>query len=170
MIGTIGLGSNLGDRGAQLRRGLRALEREGVALVAVSSVWESEPVDADTSLWFLNMAVKVRTERDPRRLLTALLAIERRAGRVRAAAHAPRTLDLDLLTLGRLVVRKDDLQLPHPRMWQRRFVLEPLAEVAPELRNPATGRTAAEEAAWLRTEPAIVVRIGRLATAGRLPL
>ena len=101
--------------------------------------------------------------------LGELMEIERSAGRVRTARNGPRTLDLDLLTLGELELSTDRLQLPHPRMWQRRFVLAPLAEVAPELRNPATGRTAAEEATRLNGAAA-AFRIGRLAPARRQPV
>ena len=169
VIGTIGLGSNLGGRRAHLRRGLLGLEQEGLELLAVSSVWETEPVDAPGGDWFFNMAVRVRTDRDPHRVLDTLLEIERREGRVRQLRNGPRTLDLDLLTLGDLELRSSRLRLPHPRMWSRSFVLEPLAEIAPELRNPATGRTVAEEAERLRGGES-VVRIGSLASAQAHPL
>lgn len=142
--GYISLGSNLGDRWAHLRAGVRGLERAGLELLALSSVWETEPIDSAPP-WYLNMVVSVRAVLQPLELLDTLLDIERQAGRVRSTRNAPRTLDLDLLLLGDLEVRKPRLHLPHPRMWQRRFVLEPLAEIAPELRNPATGRTAVEE-------------------------
>lgn len=163
MIGTIGLGSNLGGRRGHLHRGLLGLERVGLELLAISSVWETEPVDAPGGDWFLNMAVRFRTDRDAHHLLDALLEIERREGRVRQGRNGPRSLDLDLLTLGDLRVNSRRLRLPHPRMWSRSFVLEPLAEVAPELRNPATGRTVAEEAERLRGGES-VVRIGSLAS------
>jgi len=164
VIGTIGLGSNLGDRRGHLRSGLLGLEQEGLDLLAVSSVWETEPVHAPGGNWFLNMALRFRTDMDAHRVLDTLLEIERREGRVRQVRNGPRTLDLDLLTLGRLELRSSRLQLPHPRMWSRRFVLEPLAEIVPELRNPATGLTVVEEAARLRGGES-VVRIGSLASA-----
>jgi 2-amino-4-hydroxy-6-hydroxymethyldihydropteridine diphosphokinase len=169
VIGTIGLGSNLGDRQEHLRRGLLGLEQGGLELLAVSSVWETEPVDAPCGGQFLNMAVRFRAEHEPRRVLELLMEIERREGRERLVRNGPRTLDLDLLTLGDLELLRRGLQLPHPRMWSRSFVLEPLAEVAPELRNPATGRTVAEEAERLRGGES-VVRIGSLASARGLPL
>ena len=115
------------------------------------------------------MAVRFRSDREPECVLDSLLEIERREGRVRQLRNGPRTLDLDLLTLGDLEMRSDRLQLPHPRMWLRSFVLEPLAEVAPELRNPLNGRTVIEEAARLRGAER-VVRIGTLASAHEQPL
>jgi 2-amino-4-hydroxy-6-hydroxymethyldihydropteridine diphosphokinase len=169
VIGTIGLGSNLGDRLEHLRRGLRGLERQGMELLAVSSVWETEPVDAPAGGPFLNMAVRFRADGDPQSVLRRMLEIERREGRVRRVRNGPRTLDLDLLTFGDLDLRTDELRLPHPRMWMRSFVLEPLAEVAPDLRNPATGRTVVQEAERLRGVES-VVRIGSLASPRGLPL
>lgn len=159
----IALGSNLGERSSNLRSGILELERVG-QLLAVSSVWETEPIAAPGPLWFLNMVVGLRSALGPFELLDALLAIEREAGRTRQVLHAPRTLDLDLLVLGELAVQAPRLQLPHPRMWQRRFVLEPLAEVVPGLVNPATGRTVLEERARI-THRGVVRRLGRLASA-----
>ena len=169
MIGTIGLGSNLGGRRGHLRRGLLGLERAGLELLAISSVWETEPVDAPGADWFLNMVVRIRTDREPHSVLDTLLEIERLEGRVRQVRNGPRTLDLDLLTLGDLELQSSRLSLPHPRMWSRSFVLEPLAEIAPEIRNPANGRTVAEEAERLRGGES-VVRIGSLASAQGQPL
>jgi len=169
VIGTIGLGSNLGDRSEHLRRGLLGLRRSGLELLAVSSVWETQPVDVVGGLWFLNMAVRFSADRDPHLLLDDLQEIELAEGRVRRHQNDPRTLDLDLLTFGDLQLYGDRLQLPHPRMWSRRFVLEPLAEVAPGLRNPATGRSVEQEAARLACGES-ASRIGLLASAGALPL
>jgi 2-amino-4-hydroxy-6-hydroxymethyldihydropteridine diphosphokinase len=169
MVGTIGLGSNLGDRTEHLRNGLLRLERIPLELLAVSSVWETEPVGTEFGSWFLNMVVKFRSDREPHGLLEDLLRIEREAGRQRLIRNGPRTLDLDLLTLGDLEVSCDRLQLPHPRMWSRRFVLAPLAEVAPELRHPLNGLTVHEQIA--RFEGAgSVRRIGLLASARGLPV
>jgi 2-amino-4-hydroxy-6-hydroxymethyldihydropteridine diphosphokinase len=158
MIAYVGLGSNLGDRRAHLLAGVEGLRAAGLELEAASGVWESEPVEAAEPLWFLNMAVAVRAGRDPLRLLDVLLDIERRAGRVRTGRNAPRTLDLDLLTLGDLRWRDERLELPHPRMWERRFVLEPLREIAPRLRNPDTGRTVAQECARIRNRSVVILR------------
>jgi len=161
MTGYIGMGSNLGDRWSNLRAGVSGLRGAGPTVLAVSSVWATEPVDSPGPLWFLNMAVKVSTGLPPLELLDRLLAIEREAGRTRSEPNGPRTLDLDLLVLGELEWGDDRLQLPHPRMWQRRFVLGPLAEIAPDLLNPRTGRTVACEQDRLR-DPAAVVVVGRL--------
>ena len=135
MVGYLGVGSNLGDRWARLRYGVGALADAGIEPLALSSVWESEPVGCDEPLWFLNMAVKFESSHQPLELLDALQQIERAAGRVRREVNAPRTLDLDLLVYGEIVLRDPRLRLPHPRMWQRRFVLEPLFEIESGLRN-----------------------------------
>jgi 2-amino-4-hydroxy-6-hydroxymethyldihydropteridine diphosphokinase len=143
--GYVALGSNLGDREASLRAGLRGMAAEGLAVEAWSSVWETEPVDSPVPLWFLNMVARIRTARGPFEVLDLLQEIERRVGGVRTARrNAPRVLDLDLLLLGEHRIDEPRLQLPHPRMWERRFVLEPLAELAPELCDPRTGRSVLE--------------------------
>jgi 2-amino-4-hydroxy-6-hydroxymethyldihydropteridine diphosphokinase len=165
VIAYVGLGSNLGDRAARLRAGIEGLRAAGLDLDAVSSVWESEPVDAPAAPWFLNMAVSGKTDLAPLDLLDLLLEVERRAGRVRTVPNAPRTLDLDLLLLGDLRWHDERLVLPHPRMWERRFVLEPLREIAPELRNPTSGRTVAEECERARHR-SVAFEVGRLRLAG----
>ena len=169
MDGFVALGSNLGDRRGHLAAGLAGLEAAGLTPVAVSSVWETEPVEAPGSGWFWNMVAKLSTGLGPFEVLERLLRVERGAGRERTVRNGPRTLDLDLLLLGQLVVRDPRLELPHPRMWQRRFVLEPLAEIEPELINPATGRTAIKERDRLRDGPQ-VRRLGRLASPGEQPV
>jgi 2-amino-4-hydroxy-6-hydroxymethyldihydropteridine diphosphokinase len=165
----LGLGSNLGDRAANLRTAIVDLEAAGATVRAASSVWETEPVDAPGQDWFLNMVVEVEVDETPLALLDILLAIERRAGRKRAERNAPRTLDLDLLVFEDLRVMGPRLCLPHPRMWQRRFVLAPLAEIAPDLRDPRTGRTVHDELQRLADTPA-VRRIGVLASDAGAPL
>jgi len=165
----LGLGTNLGDRARHLQGALDGLGRAGVPARAVSSVWETEPVDAPSPLWFWNMAVSVEWSGRPVELLDLLLDLETRAGRTRTVPGAPRTLDLDLLLVGDRVVADPRLVLPHPRMWTRRFVLAPLAEIAPETRNPLTGRSVVEELARL-VDPALVRRIGPLATLETAPL
>jgi len=161
----IGLGSNLGDRRAHLRRGIEALAARGIPPAALSGVWESAPLDCREPQRFLNMVVRVETSRDPERLLDELLAIEREAGRVRGERNAPRTLDLDLLLAGDRRLRLPHLVLPHPRMGGRRFVLAPLAEVAPGLRDPVSGRTVTELEHELRHEQPDVRRLGPLPSA-----
>jgi len=167
LIGYIGLGSNLGDRRAWLRAGVAGMRAEGLQVTAASSIWETEPVATTAPGWFLNMVVEVRTGRAPLELLEILLEIERRAGRRRSGYNGPRNLDLDLLLLGSR--RWDDarLVLPHPRMWQRSFVLEPLRQLVPELRNPLSGRTVTEECRRVAGQ-AVVREVGRLPLAGIL--
>ncbi len=164
MYGYIGLGTNLGDRWDRLRAGLAEMENRGLELVDRSSVWETEPVHCPAPLWFLNMAVRVRTAAPPLELLDLLLEIERGAGRVRGAPNAPRTLDLDLLLLDDLQWRDSRLCLPHPRMWQRRFVLEPLREIGPDLRDPVSGVSVARACELVRGG-AVVRRLGPLELA-----
>jgi 2-amino-4-hydroxy-6-hydroxymethyldihydropteridine diphosphokinase len=141
----------------------------GLRVTAVSSVWETEPTDGAGPAWFLNMVVRVDTDLTPERALDILLSAERARGRRRARPNAPRELDLDLLALGDTRRAAADLTLPHPRLWRRGFVLAPLAEVAPGLRNPATGRSVAEELAAL-DDPHAVRRIGPLALPETLPV
>jgi len=136
----LSLGSNLGDRAENLRRaieGLRGVRR-------VSSFYETEPVDLADQPWFLNCVVALETDRSAMDLLYELQAIEQRLGRVRTIPRGPRTVDLDILFFGDTVMDTPELTIPHPRLDRRRFVLEPLAEIAPELRHPVTGRSAAE--------------------------
>ena len=132
MLGYIGLGSNIGDREEHLRAGLLAMARGGVFPVAVSSLWETEPVDGAGPDWFLNMVARVSTDLSPDAILGVLLSGERERGRERRSPNAPRELDLDLLLLGDVKVDTPDLTVPHPRLWSRRFVLAPLAEIASE--------------------------------------
>jgi 2-amino-4-hydroxy-6-hydroxymethyldihydropteridine diphosphokinase len=165
----IALGTNLGDLYGNLLAGLQGLHRCDLEPAALSSVWETEPVEAESEGWFWNMAVLVRSERSPRDMLEALLTIERDHGRIRTTRNAPRMLDLDLLLMGDLVVDDGELSLPHPRMWRRRFVLEPLVEIAPQLRNPLTGRTVSQELGEI-TDDFKVRRLGDLASCRGLPL
>lgn len=160
----VAAGSNLGPRRAHLAFGLQALADLGFAPAACSSVWETEGVDTPEPTWFLNLVFRVRTALGPIEVLDRLLDVERRAGRARGARNAPRTLDLDLLLHGEQVLEHPRLSLPHPRMWGRRFVLLPLAEIAPQLRDPSSGRTVAEIVRALPDAPA-VRRLGPLAPA-----
>jgi 2-amino-4-hydroxy-6-hydroxymethyldihydropteridine diphosphokinase len=129
----IGLGSNLGDRLATLRRGVAQLE-EGGDVVALSPVYETEPVGGPEDQGaFLNLVVELATADSPHQLLARCQALEEAAHRVRTVRFGPRTLDADVLLVGDLVVDDPDLVVPHPRMWERRFVLAPLSDLAPEL-------------------------------------
>ena len=138
----IALGSNLGDRAAHLEFAAFRLERV-VSSIARSRWRETEPLDVGPQPLFLNGAIAGITTLSPRELLAALLAIERERGRERPFAGAARTLDLDLVLFGDRILDEPGLVLPHPRFRERRFVLEPLAEVAPAMVDPVTGLTVA---------------------------
>ncbi len=129
----IGLGSNLGDREAILRQGVAGLAAAG-DVVAVSPLYETEPVGGPAGQGaFLNLVVELETADTPRALLRRCQALEDAAHRVRTVRWGPRTLDADVLLVDDLTVDEADLIVPHPRMWERRFVLQPLADLAPEL-------------------------------------
>ena len=139
----IALGSNLGDRWAHLRLGLQHLPD----VVAVSPVYETQPVGGPPQGAYLNMVVELRTRYSPRELLVVARAAEAAAGRVRAERWGPRTLDVDILLVGDEEVNAPDLTVPHPRMWERGFVLVPLNDLAPEL---AAGRLREEHRRGIR--------------------
>ena len=134
----VGLGSNLGDRETTIRRALELLgDQEGVEVVAVSTLRETEPVGFVNQPRFLNGAAALETDLEPRELLDCLLAVERLLGRERMGPRfGPRTIDLDLLVYGDRVIEEPGLSVPHPRLAERRFALEPLAELDPELVVP----------------------------------
>ncbi len=138
----IALGSNLGDRAAYLQAALDRL-RATVLVIAVSPVYETDPVGYAEQGPFLNAVVAGTTTSTPRGLLRALQAIERASGRARSFPNAPRTLDLDLLSYGTLALDTPDLTVPHPRLYERAFVLVPLADIAPGLVLPGMGGTVA---------------------------
>jgi 2-amino-4-hydroxy-6-hydroxymethyldihydropteridine diphosphokinase len=135
----LSLGSNIGDREANLRTALDELHPE-----RVSPIYETEPVDYRDQAWFLNLVAEVRTDLFPRQFLAMTQRIERELGRVRTIAKGPRTIDIDILLFGSTVVHAKDLEIPHPRMAERRFVLQPLADLAPEVRHPVTHRSVRE--------------------------
>jgi 2-amino-4-hydroxy-6-hydroxymethyldihydropteridine diphosphokinase len=149
----IALGSNLGDREETLAAATDRLERLG-RVGARSSLYETEPVGFHEQPAFLNAVVALETELEPLPLLHALLAIERELGRDRGRGvpNGPRTVDLDLLLMGDMVIVGEELTLPHPALVRRRFVLAPLAEIAPLLRHPQSNQTVAELLALLPDE------------------
>jgi 2-amino-4-hydroxy-6-hydroxymethyldihydropteridine diphosphokinase len=139
----LSLGSNVGDRAANLNTAIERLRSLG-EVAAVSSFYETEPVEFTAQPWFLNCAVKLNTEKMPKQLLNAVLDIEKEMGRKRLKKKGPRTIDIDILLFGNSVIDTKGLAVPHPAMHERRFVLEPLAEIAPEVRHPVFKRTARE--------------------------
>jgi 2-amino-4-hydroxy-6-hydroxymethyldihydropteridine diphosphokinase len=140
----LSLGSNVGDREANLRAAIAALRPVGVQVKQVSSMYETEPVDYLDQPWFLNCVEEAETELLPLALLQALRAIESQLGSQKEFAKGPRKIDLDILLYGSDTIVTPDLQVPHPRMHLRRFVLTPLAEIAPNLKHPSWQATAAE--------------------------
>ena len=139
----LSLGSNIGDRAGYLRDAIENLRTLG-NVAAVSSFYETEPVEFTRQAWFLNCAVALETEKLPKQLLTAVLRIEREMGRKRTVAKGPRVIDIDILLFGSSVIDTPQLTVPHPAMHERRFVLEPLAEIAPEARHPVLKKTVRE--------------------------
>ena len=139
----LSLGSNLGDRAANLQTAVLQLAGLGKA-VAVSSFYETEPVEMTAQPWFLNCAVKLDTEKMPRQLIAGILAIEQSMGRQRKQKKGPRIIDIDILLFGTSIIEIPPLTVPHPKMHERRFVLEPLGEIAPDARHPVFRRTVRE--------------------------
>jgi len=139
----LSLGSNVGDRAAQLRNAIARLDAAG-RVVAQSSLYETEPVEFTEQPWFLNCAVALETYTTPQQLMTTILAIEEEMGRKRVQKKGPRTLDIDILLFGNMIVKSKRLTIPHPAMQHRRFVLEPLAEIAPEAVHPVFNKTIRE--------------------------
>jgi 2-amino-4-hydroxy-6-hydroxymethyldihydropteridine diphosphokinase len=139
----LSLGSNLGDRESNLRAAIAKLGEFG-DVIAVSSLYETEPMEFTAQPWFLNCAVALRTKLMPKLFLSRMLAIEQQMGRRRNRPKGPRTIDIDILLFGNSVISTPQLDVPHPAMHQRRFVLEPLAEIAPDVRHPIFKRTVRE--------------------------
>ena len=133
----------MGDRAANLNAAIEKLGELGNG-VAVSSFYETEPVETSPQPWFVNCAVKLDTEKMPRQLIGGILNLEKEMGRQRSQPKAPRTIDIDILLFGSSVINLPSLTVPHPRMHERRFVLEPLAEIAPDARHPVFKRTIRE--------------------------
>ena len=139
----LSLGSNVGDREKNLREAIDRLGALG-RVVSLSSFHETEPVEFTSQPWFLNCALSLETTQTAAQLITTLLDIEREMGRQRTEAKGPRIIDIDILLFGNEIVNSPELTIPHPAMHQRRFVLEPLAEIAPTVRHPVLKRTIRE--------------------------
>jgi 2-amino-4-hydroxy-6-hydroxymethyldihydropteridine diphosphokinase len=139
----LSLGSNVGDREANLRDAQKRLGAVG-RVTAVSSFYETEPVEFTQQPWFLNCAVALETAQTPQQLMTSILNIEEAMGRRRVQKKGPRTIDIDILLFGDAVLDSPEVTIPHPAMHERRFVLEPLAEIAPEVRHRVLDKTILE--------------------------
>lgn len=137
----LGLGSNLGDREAQLRAAIAALGQREVTVRKSASLYATEPRDFERQPWFLNTVIEVRTLLEPEALLQECLEIEKAAGRVRDKTRGPRPIDIDILLYKDRLINQPNLIVPHPRFRERRFVLIPLAELVPDLSDPVCGLT-----------------------------
>ena len=150
----LSLGSNVGNREANLRQAISRLGTIG-RVQKVSSFYETEPVEFVAQPWFLNCALALETEKMPKQLLSSILQIEQEMGRRREQKKGPRTIDIDILLFGSPVIDTKDLTIPHPAMHERRFVLEALAEIAPEQRHPIFKRTVRELREALPAGPSV---------------
>lgn len=157
----IGLGSNLGDKEENIRRALLLLTEGGAESILLSSLYLAEPVGFRNQPWFLNLVAEVGTKLSPRELLSLAIEIEEKLGRERVINNGPRTIDVDILLYRDRVVEEDDLVIPHPRLHLRRFVLAPLAEIAPDSIHPVLKKTVSEILNDL-SDPARVIQMGRI--------
>jgi len=139
----LSLGSNMGDREVNLREAIAQLKVIG-GLVELSSFYETQPVEVESQPWFLNCVAALKTDKSPRELLKAALSIESGMGRLRLGDKGPRKIDIDLLLFGDQIINEPGLTVPHPALHERRFVLAPLAEIAPAVRHPMLQKTASE--------------------------
>jgi 2-amino-4-hydroxy-6-hydroxymethyldihydropteridine diphosphokinase len=140
----LGLGSNVGEREQMLQAAVDRLQSVELRITRLSSVYETEPQGLRYQRWFLNLVAEAETELFPRRLLGRIVKIERELGRRRMIENGPRTIDIDILFFGNAIVKTRELTIPHPRFAERRFVLAPMVELAPELRDPVTRQTMRE--------------------------
>jgi 2-amino-4-hydroxy-6-hydroxymethyldihydropteridine diphosphokinase len=163
----LSLGSNVGDREKNLRTAIVALPELGVTIKKVSSIYETEPVDFLEQPWFLNCVVEGETTVLPATLLRGLRELERQMGSKKLVPRGPRLIDLDILVYGERTIDSPELQVPHPRMHLRRFVLAPLAEIAPNLKHSSWNGTAAQLLATSDDKSAVKKISGNLRASSR---
>jgi 2-amino-4-hydroxy-6-hydroxymethyldihydropteridine diphosphokinase len=137
----LSLGSNLGNRGDYLNKAIDALSRNGLAVVRQAGIYETEPLEVTDQPWFLNTVVEANTTLTPNQLMDVCLSIERENHRVRTEIKSARTLDIDIIFYGERIIHESQLTIPHPRFRERKFVLVPLVEIAPDLIDPVSGQS-----------------------------
>ncbi|MBI3378687.1 MAG: 2-amino-4-hydroxy-6-hydroxymethyldihydropteridine diphosphokinase [Nitrospirae bacterium] len=137
----ISIGSNLGDRKENCRQAIKLIEKNGIAVRKQSRMCETEPWGVNDQPKFINMAIEVETDKKPEELLVILKEIEKEIGRTETTKWGPRVIDLDILFYDDLILKTPDLEIPHPLLQERDFVLKPLSEIAPDKRHPVTGKT-----------------------------
>jgi 2-amino-4-hydroxy-6-hydroxymethyldihydropteridine diphosphokinase len=152
----LSLGSNIGGRAENLRAALEQLAAPDLRILRISPSYETEPVEYTPQPWFINLVAEAETELFPRQLLLRIARVERALGRLRTVPKGPRTIDIDILLYGRAILHTAQLEIPHPRMAERRFVLAPLADLAPDLRHPVTRKSVRE---MLDAAPKQAVRV-----------
>ena len=155
----LGLGSNLGDSQEIIRKALSLIEKRGLGeIIACSSLYLTEPVDMDSGGWFLNAVCAVESNLAPEKMMQELLAIEKELGRkrIKGKKNLPRTIDIDILIVDDIIYKSDTVIIPHPKIKERRFVLEPLSEIAPELVEPISKKTISELLANLTNNKKVI--------------
>ena len=145
----IGIGSNLGDREENCRQAIKLIEKNGIAVKKQSRMYETEPWGVKDQPKFINMAIEVEMDKKPEELLRILKEIEKEIGRTETTKWGPRIIDLDILFYDDLILKTDHLEIPHPLLHEREFVLKPLCEIAPYKKHPVTGKSVKEMAAIL---------------------
>ena len=140
----ISIGSNIGDREENCRKAIKLLKENGIALKRESSLYETEPWGVKNQPKFINMAIEVETDKEPEELLRVLKEIEKEIGRKESVKWGPRVIDLDIIFYNDLILKTENLEIPHPLLQERDFVLKPLSEIAPDKKHPVTGKTVKE--------------------------
>lgn len=153
----IAIGSNLGDREDNVKKALQLLKKK-MRVLKVSSTYETEPMYVEDQNWFLNCVTKIETDLPPQELLGYLKDTEQRMGRQKETRYGPRIIDLDILFYGKEVVRQNDLEIPHPKIQERPFVLIPLVEIEPEFVHPLLHKTAINLLAELNSDKSVIKR------------